>query len=396
MGEVPVAPIPDWLLQLILKQSASHEKELPSINDAGHIRYEVLPRRVQQHFVEMWEKVGVEVQPGSVDQLYSCPFHVEQHPSMHIDAQRCIWHCFSTECPNQRGGGVRELEATVGPPAHGLMPAGLVRHVPLQSDTDDVSELGSNPYPNPDAADADPFLEELKVRAKELFPLPKGEQPRVISRLCAFTEDPSRLMRHQVISNTWNNPVNRAIKRRYLYVHLKHLFHMSDVDVLYGISISTKEWSDRKREALAAQVKRRDGQYVAFDNRSINGRVQFLTTVPIPDAELVEDIDAAASEALRDVDLFEDEEGKQRVHLVWLSKGWSLPAHESKGTVKTIAYKREVEPVDDAKEEEQARQVGLETWQGGESGDLEQPPVLFGAARTGCRNRPRGGLGRAS
>jgi len=115
MGEVPVAPIPDWLLQLILKQSASHEKELPSINDAGHIRYEVLPRRVQQHFVEMWEKVGVEVQPGSVDQLYSCPFHVEQHPSMHIDAQRCIWHCFSTECPNQRGGGVRELEATVGP-----------------------------------------------------------------------------------------------------------------------------------------------------------------------------------------------------------------------------------------------------------------------------------------
>ena len=276
------------------------------------------------------------------------------------------------------------------------MPAGLVRHVPLQSDTDDVSELGSNPYPNPDAADADPFLEELKVRAKELFPLPKGEQPRVISRLCAFTEDPSRLMRHQVISNTWNNPVNRAIKRRYLYVHLKHLFHMSDVDVLYGISISTKEWSDRKREALAAQVKRRDGQYVAFDNRSINGRVQFLTTVPIPDAELVEDIDAAASEALRDVDLFEDEEGKQRVHLVWLSKGWSLPAHESKGTVKTIAYKREVEPVDDAKEEEQARQVGLETWQGGESGDLEQPPVLFGAARTGCRNRPRGGLGRAS
>ena len=57
---------------------------------------------------------------------------------------------------------------------------------------------------------------------------------------------------------------------------------------------------------------------------------------------------------------------------MWLSKGWSLPAHESKGTVKTIAYKREVEPVDDAKEEQQARQMGLETWQGSESGDLEQ------------------------
>ena len=60
------------------------------------------------------------------------------------------------------------------------------------------------------------------------------------------------------------------------------------------------------------------------------------------------------------------------MHLVWLSQGWSLPAHESKGTVKTIATKRDVDPVDDAKEEEQARQMGLETWLGGESGDLEQ------------------------
>ena len=72
------------------------------------------------------------------------------------------------------------------------------------------------------------------------------------------------------------------------------------------------------------------------------------------------------------MDLFEDVEEKQRVHLVWLSQGWSLPAHKSKGTVKTIAFKREVEPVDDAQEELQARQMGLETWLGGESGDLEQ------------------------
>ena len=40
--------------------------------------------------------------------------------------------------------------------------------------------------------------------------------------------------------------------------------------------------------------------------------------------------------------------------------------------MKTIAYKREVDPVDDVKEEQQARQMGLETWQGSESGDLEQ------------------------
>ena len=372
VGEVPTAPIPDWLLHLILEQPASSPHPLSNPNEPGQVRYEVQPLRAQEHFAGLWEKVGVEVQPGSGDQMYSCPFHVEQHPSMHIDAQRCIWYCFSSECPGHRGGGVRELEAKVGLPVLGLLPAGLVRHVPLQSDTGDASELGSNPYPNSDADDADPYLEGLKTQAKELFPPPKGQQPKVISRLCAFTEDPSRVIRHQVISNTWINPVNRAIKRRQHWVHLMHQIYLPEVVALYGISISTEEWDERKRETLAAQVKRRDGQYAAFDNRAVTGYVRFITTVPIPGAVPVEDIDTALFEDLRDVDLFDGEEEKQRVHLVWLSRGWSLPAHESKGTVKTIAYKREVDPVDDAKEEQQARQMGLETWQGSQSGDLEQ------------------------
>lgn len=149
-----------------------------------------------------------------------------------------------------------------------------------------------------------------------------------------------------------------------------HQFSVTEVDVLYGISIYAGEWDDRKRESLAAQVKRRDGQYAAFDDRAVTDFVQFLTDVPIPDAVKIDDIDTSLIEALRSVDLFDAE--KQRVHLVWLSQGWSLPSHESKGTVKTIAYKRDVDPADDAKEEEQARQMGLETWQGGESGDLEQ------------------------
>jgi hypothetical protein len=371
-GEMPVVPIPDWLLELILEQSASSEHFQSNPNESGHVRYEVQSLRVQEHFVGLWEQVGVEVQPGAGDQLYSCPFHVEQHPSMHIDAQRCIWYCFSSECPRHRGGGLRELEATVGPPAHGLLPAGLVRHVPLGSATDGASELGSSPYPNPDAGDADPHLAEIRARAKELFPLPKGQKPKVISRLCAFTEDPSRLIRHQVISNTWINPVNRAMKRRQHWVNLMHRFIVSEVDALYGISISTDGWNERKRESLAAQVKRRGGQYLAFDTRATNGYVRFLTNVSIAGAVQVEDIDDALFKALRDVDLIEEVEGKQRIHLVWLSQGWSQPAHESKGTVKTIAYKREVDPVDDAKEEQQARQMGLETWQGSESRDLEQ------------------------
>ena len=354
LGEVPVAQIPDWLLQLILEQLEDSLHRFAQGGDSGAVRYTVQPTRVQEHFTGLWKKAGVEIQPGSGDQFYSCPFHEEEHPSMHVDAMRCIWFCFSPECPGHSGGGIRLLESLVGPLERGPLPSGLAFHSPPKSDADAV----------------DPFLEELRTRARNLFPIPEGQKPKVISRLCAFTEDPSRLIRHQVISNTWNNPANRAIKRRQIWVHLMHQFSVTEVDVLYGISISAGEWDDRKRESLAAQVKRRDGQYAAFDDRAVTDFVQFLTDVPIPNAVKIDDIDTSLIEALRSVDLFDAE--KQRVHLVWLSQGWSLPSHESKGTVKTIAYKRDVDPVDDAKEEEQARQMGLETWQGGESGDLEQ------------------------
>ena len=95
------------------------------------------------------------------------------------------------------------------------------------------------------------------------------------------------MIRHQVISNTWNNPVNRALKRRQLWVHLMHQFAISEVEALYGISISMEEWDARKREALAAQVQRRRGQYAAVDDRAVAGHVRFLTNVPITDADPV-------------------------------------------------------------------------------------------------------------
>ncbi|MFQ6027287.1 MAG: bifunctional DNA primase/polymerase [Dehalococcoidia bacterium] len=372
LGQLPVAPIPDWLLQLILEQSASSEHQPTRYVRSSGVQYNVQSPRVQEHFADLWHQVGLDVQPGADDQFYSCPFHIEQHPSMHIDSRRCIWFCFSSECPGHHGGGIRELEAMVGPLERGPLAPGLAFHVPPQDDANGASALGTNPYPNPDAADVDPLLEQLKDRSKELFLLPPGQQPKVISRLCAFTEDPSRVIRHQVVSNTWNNPVNRALKRRQIWTHLIHQFALSEVAALYGISISVQDWTTRKREALAAQVQRRNGEYAAFDDRAVAGVVRFLANVPIPGAVAVEDIDTALFEALRDVDVPQDAGPSQRVHPVWLSQGWSLPSHESKGTVKTIAYKRDVNPVDDAKEEEQARQLGLETWQGTESGDVEQ------------------------
>ncbi len=78
----------------------------------------------------------------------------------------------------------------------------------------------------------------------------------------------------------------------------------------------------------------------------------------------MEDVETTLFEALRDVDLPEETEHKQRVHLVWLSKGWALPAHEPKGVMKVIAFKKNLEPVDDSHEATEAQSPGLESWLG--------------------------------
>ena len=379
LGELPLALIPEFLLQLILEQIDDASGRPSHLADSRSVKYSVQPQAAQEHFSALWHKVGLDVEPGSGDQFFSCPFHQEQNPSMHIDAQRCIWFCFSPQCPGHHGGGVRELEAVVGPLPQGPLPTGLVCHVMTPGDNANVSALESNPHPNDDIPDTGPVLEKLKSRARKLFPLPEGQQPKVISRLCAFVQDPSRVIRHETISNIWTNPVNRALKRRQYWVHLGQQIALADVGVLYEISISAADWGTRKREALATQVRRGGGQYAAFDNRAIAGVVRFLTSVPIRNAVPAEDIHSVLYEALRDLDISEDTEPSQRVHLVWLSKGWSLPAHKSKGTVRTIAFKRGVDPADDAREVEQARQMGLKTWQGGESDDPQQwgPPRYF-------------------
>ncbi len=52
-------------------------------------------------------------------------------------------------------------------------------------------------------------------------------------------------------------------------------------------------------------MRRRGGQYPAFDNRVVAGKVRLLTNAPLYMAALVGDIDTALFEALRNVDLLE-------------------------------------------------------------------------------------------
>ena len=69
LGEAPIAPAPGWLLQLILdQQDTSGSRSAGS----GSVKYSVQSIPVQEHFAGPWHQVGVQVQPGSGDQFYSC------------------------------------------------------------------------------------------------------------------------------------------------------------------------------------------------------------------------------------------------------------------------------------------------------------------------------------
>ncbi len=50
-------------------------------------------------------------------------------------------------------------------------------------------------------------------------------------------------------------------------------------------------------------MRRRGGQYAAFDNRAVAGKVRLLTNAPLYMVALVGDIDTALFEAPLDVDL---------------------------------------------------------------------------------------------
>lgn len=61
-------------------------------------------------FADVWRRAGVELGPG--DAYYLCPFHPDHHPSLHVDADGCRWHCFGCG----RGGGIGALRAELGLP----------------------------------------------------------------------------------------------------------------------------------------------------------------------------------------------------------------------------------------------------------------------------------------
>jgi hypothetical protein len=71
-----------------------------------------IPRTEEERdaFAQAFRRVGVDLQAG--DLYYRCPFHPDEHPSLHVDAEACRWYCFGCG----RGGGIGSLRRLLGEP----------------------------------------------------------------------------------------------------------------------------------------------------------------------------------------------------------------------------------------------------------------------------------------
>jgi hypothetical protein len=97
--EHALAPVPPALLSRTLARPVG-----------PHPRGIVVPRTVQEQraFAEAWQREGIALADG--DAYYRCPFHPDDHPSLHIDPVGCRWYCFGCH----RGGGPGALRALFG------------------------------------------------------------------------------------------------------------------------------------------------------------------------------------------------------------------------------------------------------------------------------------------
>lgn len=97
---VAPAPAPEWLAGALRGDRAT--------TPAGRSPSPPRTQSEQEAFADAWARAGIDVLPG--DRYYRCPFHHDEHPSLHVDLEGCRWYCFGC----RRGGGMAALADELG------------------------------------------------------------------------------------------------------------------------------------------------------------------------------------------------------------------------------------------------------------------------------------------
>lgn len=109
IDDIPLRPLPDGLRFAIpAKRRATASTGAPATPDA------------QARFGAILGALGIDVSPADGDVLVRCVFHPDDTPSLHVDARRAIYHCFSPSCSAHPGGGLRKL-AELAKTQHGII-----------------------------------------------------------------------------------------------------------------------------------------------------------------------------------------------------------------------------------------------------------------------------------
>lgn len=130
--DIPLAELPEWIIEKMSKPKSTFRAK----RGDGKPR----PAEVQATFAALWRLVGITLYVG--DGHYRCVFHDDHNPSLHIESERCLWHCFGCGV----GGGLLDLTLR-------LSDSPLVRALSATTDLDNAGShrFNTTPWPVPDA-----------------------------------------------------------------------------------------------------------------------------------------------------------------------------------------------------------------------------------------------------
>ena len=242
-----------------------------------------------------------------------CPFPHSGGPSdgsqaLYASPMTGSWHCFGSSHQGKRSGGVQLFEAlgfnrVVFDPEHLSWEevAQAVAQPLLESfsrqggrenkvrRTGGVGNTVWSLLPPYRVTDTDALWEA----AARLFPYPEGIAPRTFGA-ALYSDQSSSAVVIDRLSNTWRNPFNAQYKRRCLYRNIAPRLEKLP-GPFYELQVPSDDWTVKSREALALRIARagaRTGQefgYTWFDNRLTSGVVTYLTDVPMPDFDIIDD-----------------------------------------------------------------------------------------------------------
>jgi hypothetical protein len=309
--DVPLAELPAWIVNQARR----------TYSVAGHKRGDGKPLTpaAKSDFAAMWAEFGLSLVAG--DTHYLCPFHADHDPSLHIDADRALWHCFGCG----QGGGVVDLRLRMSQ-----------QSFVTRSKTTGCRDIAwSLPFPDPE------FWPDPSPSAGRCG-LPQAHRKR---------QSPTEHRALAVLCGSWDcNTCGPYLKQEWV-AHLSYLLHgASDLHILVA---AEGGWESTHKQI--GRMPEGQSDYVAFNLSDLSYLPSGLDRLVITTAPTGRSVDTrTAIHVIREVI-----RALPFDHLrIATSSSWERARHKVEKTGKWELAGWIGTPIDDAME--RARRLGLD------------------------------------